>query len=200
MKKTGSIKSLVCVFYGRSQLLTLMHHSLRIVIFLFFFLNIPLHANATEEKKVHINLDQMTFEESITKISEIFDIEITLLHTTYLPRHKFSLTIEQSTFEEAIKEALGKAGLQRYLFAWDENRTTARIWILRGGMAGDISDLEMGDDLKTMTPEEYAKLEPASSENMRMMTEEEYSRLEPEFNEDCKGMTPEEFNNLGKGL
>jgi len=157
---------------------------------------VPSPVAAIGVQQVPINMDQTTFEESIIRLSEIFGIDTTLLGISDLPKHKFNLTLEQATFEQATKEAIRKAGLQSHALVWDPQKNTARIWIFRESTIDGASRLGIDNNMETINPEEFAKLEPAKFENFRMMTQEEYDRLEPESQENYHGMTPEEFENL----
>lgn len=174
--------------------LTMMHRPLQIILTFLFFISFPSLTAAIEERQVAINMDQTTFEESIVKLSQVFDMEITLVGVSGLPQHKFSFAVEKATFEQATKEAMRKADLQNRVLIWDHQTKTARIWILPAGKAYAINSLaKYKNDMKTMTPKIFNNLETAESENLRMMTKEEYARLEPESTGNYRGMTPEEF-------
>lgn len=175
----------------------MMHKLLYIILTLLIFISVPFPAAAIEDQQVTVNIDQMTFEESITKLSEIFDIEITLVGVNNFPQNKFNLTLEQTTFEQAVKEAMRKAGLQNHILAMDQQKNSTRIWILRSVTTDTIGSLMTCENvMKSMTPEEFKALEPTESENFRMMTQEEYGRLESASKENFRGMTPEEFEKL----
>jgi hypothetical protein len=149
-----------------------------------------------QDKQTHINIGQMTFEESIAKLSKIYDIEISLVGTNNLPQHEFNLTLEQATLKQAIKETMRKAGLQNYVLVIDQQLKSTRIWILPAGTTAAGNNLEGDRNIKTITSKQFANLEAAKSENLRMMTQEEYARLEPESKNNYRSMTPEKFENL----
>ena len=170
-----------------------------ILITTMVFLSIPVIVTeaTAQDKQTRINIGQMTFEEIISELSKIFDVEITLANDLKeVSKGKINLNLEQTTLKQAIKEAIRKAGLQSYAQVMDQQKKSTRIWILPAGTKDAISSLEIDDNMKTITPKQYKSLEPAASENFRMMTQEEYDQLEPELEESCRGMTPEELEAL----
>jgi hypothetical protein len=175
----------------------MVHKSLQIIFVFLFFISIPCLTIAIEDQQVAIDINKMTFEESIAELSKIFDVEIGIVAVDDLPQHKFSFTLGQATFRQATKEAMRKAGLQNCVLIWNQKAKTARIWILTTGTAHAINSPDKyNNNMKIMTPEEFAALEPSESENFRMMTKEEYDHLEPETEESFRGITPEEFAEL----
>ena len=174
----------------------MMHKPLHIILTLLFFILVPFPASAIEDEKAHIHMDKTTFEESITKLGEIFDMEITLQGISNLPQNKFKLNLEQATFEEAVKEAMRKVGLQNYVLVLNQQKKPARIWFLPACTTDAISSLEIDNNMKTITPKQFEKLEAAESENLRMMTLEEFAQLEPDSENNFRSMTPEKFENL----
>lgn len=149
-----------------------------------------------EDQRFSVVMNQTTFEESITRLSQIFDIKITLVGTENLSEHKFSLSLGKATFLEAAQESMLKAGLQSHALLLDSQNKLAQIWILRAGTTDSISRLEIENNIKTITPKGVEKSVPVESGNMRMMTPEEFSKLEPESEENYRSMTPEEFARL----
>jgi len=165
-----------------------------ILIFLFFIL-VASSAGAID-KKFDVNIDQITFEESIAKLSEIFDVNITLMGINNLTQSKFNLTLRHATLEQAIKEAMRKVGLQNHILDMDQQSNFTRVWILPNGTIKDTSDQNVHSNKGKGGIRQYTQLEPTQSENFRMMTQEEYDRLEPESDKNYRSMTSEEFKKL----
>ncbi len=170
-----------------------------ILITTMVFLSIPMIVTEAmaQDKQTRINIGQMTFEEIISELSKIFEVEITLASDLKeVSKRKINLNLEQTTLKQAIKEAIRKAGLQSYAQVMDQQKKSTRIWILPAGTKDAISSLEIDNNMKAITHEKCENLEPAESENVRMMTKEEFEHLEQESKEGRRGMTPEKFENL----
>ncbi len=172
------------------------YKSLFIGILFLLVVFVPFYAGAVDQQRRAVHIEGTSFEDSIIRLSEIFDIKIILKDINNLPHHKFDLALKQATVKEAAQEAIEKAGLQSHVLVVDEQAHTARIWILRAGTADTIRRLQPEHHMRSMTPEEFKALERVDSENFRGMTPEEYGRLEPGSKENFRGMTPGDFAGL----
>ena len=122
-----------------------------ISVFCLFSMFAPFTEAVEQDKQSSIKIEEMTFEETITALSNIFDIKIVLMSTIDLPRHKLSLTLEQVTFEEAINEAIRKSGLQNHALVINQEKNITRIWILNDGLSYDIDRPWAYTKMKTTT-------------------------------------------------
>ena len=173
-----------------------MKKNLYVIFIYLYFIITPFCAAAMEDQRFSVVMNQTTFEESITRLSRIFDIKITLVGTENLSEHKFSFSLGKATFLEAAQESMLKAGLQSHALLLDSQNKLAQIWILRAGTTDSISRLEVENNIKTITPKGVEKSVPVESKNMKMMTPEEFAQLELDSDNNFRGITPEEFNRL----
>lgn len=129
----------------------LMSKFILIIIVFLSFMPISLIDAMEEGKQSSIKIEEMTFEEIITALSNIFDIEIVLISTIDLPRQKLSLTLEQATLKQAINEAMRKSGLLNHALVINQEKNITRIWILNDGLSYDIDRPWAYTKMKTTT-------------------------------------------------
>ena len=155
-----------------------------ILISTMVFLSIPaMVTEATvQDKQTRINMSQMTFEEIITELSKIFDMEISLVGTSNLPQHKFNLTLEQVTFKQAIKEGMRRASVQSHILVWDQENRGVQIWILRSasGPIEETSQANHDKNPEVLSLAQMQQLEPDDDLNHSPLTAEQMQQLDPD--------------------
>ena len=156
-----------------------------ILISTMVFLSIPaMVTEATvQDKQTRINMSQMTFEEIITELSKIFDMEISLVGTSNLPQHKFNLTLEQVTFKQAIKEGMRMASVQSHILVWNQENRGVQIWILRSasGPIEETSQANHDKNPEVLSLAQMQQLEPDDDDlNHSPLTAEQMQQLDPD--------------------
>lgn len=105
--------------------------SIIIIFSICLFMSAPVRASPDEEKTHTVHLDQVTLEEAVTGINDIFNMKVDLICTNdTLPRGKLSLDFEETTFDKAINELMRISNVQNFSFTFDHKKNIVEIWIL----------------------------------------------------------------------
>ena len=173
----------------------------------------PVQPSAAEFPEKTVSLVQLSFEESIATLSQIFDVKIYISGVSTDSQTRFNLNMEHANLEQAVKEAIRKAGVQNHALVWDKTGKTLRLLAFESGKPGTISENSTNaawENMRPLTQEQLfllaqqgAAMEAEDAESMKPLTPEQMQQLREqgaemaaEDAESMKPLTPEQIQQL----
>lgn len=174
---------------------------------------VSVQPSAAQLPEKTVSLVQLSFQESMAKLSRIFGVKIDTSGVSTATQTRFNLNMKHATLERAVKEAIRKAGLQNHALVWDKTGKTLRLLTFESGKPGTISENAANaiwGDMSPLTQEELyllakesAALEAEEAESMKPLSAEQLQQLkeqsaalEVEEAENMKPLTPEQMQQL----
>ena len=131
---------------------------------------------------------QLSLEESIADLGNIFSVKIEICGKSKNISNKFNLNLKHATLESAVKEVIRKAGIQNHALVWDKPNQTLRLFIFEPGKNKSTSESLVSHDLF------QDDTSPLTQEQLHLLAQQNINLND----EDDQPLTPEQLQQLKK--